>query len=102
MLEGYEAGGSHVPLLSFVSYGVSFQVMSSNFNIMISVKGLSSPTIRLKLTHHHFADDLMLLSRGDEHSPLLMKKYFDEFSIVSGLNANLGKSCIFFSDLFGN
>lgn len=40
------------------------------------------------LDHLAFADDLMLVSKADYNSPLLLKKCFDEFYVVSGLSAN--------------
>lgn len=51
----------------------------------------------LKVTHLSFVDDLMLFCKGDGISALRMKALFDQFLIVSGLKANLSKSCIFFS-----
>lgn len=52
---------------------------------------------RLKMTHLSFADDLMMICRGDHISAIKMKMMFDKFSATSGLKANLSKSCIFFS-----
>lgn len=50
----------------------------------------------LRLTHLSFADDLMMFCKGDRNSAIKMKAVFDQFSAVSGLKANLDKSCIFF------
>lgn len=43
----------------------------------------------LQLIHLVFADDMMLFSKADLHSLLLLKKAFEEFSAVSGLTINL-------------
>lgn len=50
---------------------------------------------KLKLTHLSFADDLMLVCKGDRRSPMKIKTIFDNFSAVSGLKANLAKSSMF-------
>lgn len=52
---------------------------------------------KLKLTHLSYADDLMLVSKGDKSSVVKIKTVFDNFSAVSGLKANLTKSRMFFS-----
>ncbi|GKF64612.1 RNA-directed DNA polymerase, eukaryota, reverse transcriptase zinc-binding domain protein, partial [Tanacetum coccineum] len=46
----------------------------------------------LKLTHLSFADDLLLISHGDEHSIKVIKDSLEEFSLVSGLLPNMDKS----------
>ncbi|XP_062081240.1 uncharacterized protein LOC133786042 [Humulus lupulus] len=49
----------------------------------------------LRLTHLCFADDLLLFSKGDFDSALLLLKGFQLFSDSSGLIANKGKSAIY-------
>lgn len=46
----------------------------------------------LQLTHVAFADDMMMICHADRHSPLLLKKGFDQFTKVSGLSINVQKS----------
>ncbi|GJS11125.1 RNA-directed DNA polymerase, eukaryota, reverse transcriptase zinc-binding domain protein [Tanacetum coccineum] len=53
----------------------------------------------LKLSHICFADDLLVLWKGNRGSLEVVKKYLEEFSLVSGLNPNLGKSTIFFGSI---
>ncbi|GJY45431.1 RNA-directed DNA polymerase, eukaryota, reverse transcriptase zinc-binding domain protein [Tanacetum coccineum] len=53
----------------------------------------------LKLSHMCFADDLLVLCKGNKGSLEVIKKTLDEFSQVSGLNPNLGKSIIFFGSI---
>lgn len=43
-----------------------------------------------------FADNLLLFVRGDNQSVALLHKCFDQFSIASGLKANLNKSLVYF------
>ncbi|XP_020245193.1 uncharacterized protein LOC109823321 [Asparagus officinalis] len=50
----------------------------------------------LKITHLIFADDLLLLSKGDLLSVRKLFKCFKDFSDVSGLQANHEKSRIFY------
>ncbi|GKE08036.1 RNA-directed DNA polymerase, eukaryota, reverse transcriptase zinc-binding domain protein [Tanacetum coccineum] len=53
----------------------------------------------LKLSHMCFADDLLVLCKGNKGSLEVIKKTLEEFSHVSGLNPNLGKSTIFLAAL---
>ncbi|GKE35217.1 RNA-directed DNA polymerase, eukaryota, reverse transcriptase zinc-binding domain protein [Tanacetum coccineum] len=53
----------------------------------------------LKLSHMCFADDLLVLCKGNKGSLEVIKKSLDGFSQVSGLNPNLGKSTIFFGSI---
>ncbi|GJW47602.1 putative reverse transcriptase domain-containing protein [Tanacetum coccineum] len=54
---------------------------------------------RLKLTHLSFADDLMVFSKADVHSVMILSKALKEFSGVSGLVPNLDKSSVFFGNV---
>lgn len=49
----------------------------------------------IQLIHLAFADDLIMVCKADLKSPLLLKKYYDDFSEVSGLRINNQKSHIF-------
>lgn len=50
----------------------------------------------LQLLHLLFADDMMIFSRADISSPILLMEYFSAFSACSGLRINAQKSHIFF------
>ncbi|XP_060216818.1 uncharacterized protein LOC132644255 [Lycium barbarum] len=49
----------------------------------------------LDLIHICFADDLLLCCRADKHSIQMMLHCFEHFSEVSGLKANMEKSCLY-------
>ncbi|GJZ93434.1 RNA-directed DNA polymerase, eukaryota, reverse transcriptase zinc-binding domain protein [Tanacetum coccineum] len=53
----------------------------------------------LKLSHICFADDLLVLCKGNKDSLMVIKQSIEEFGQVSGLTANLGKSIIFFGSI---
>ncbi|GJR74233.1 RNA-directed DNA polymerase, eukaryota, reverse transcriptase zinc-binding domain protein [Tanacetum coccineum] len=55
----------------------------------------------LKLTHMCFADDLLVLCKGNKSSVEVIKRSMEEFSSVSGLNPNIRKSTIFFGNVKG-
>lgn len=55
----------------------------------------------LKITHLAFADDLMLFSRGDEHSVGILMDTLKEFEESSGLRINSNKSSLFTAGIFG-
>ena len=50
---------------------------------------------RLKLNHLCFADDLMLLAKGEETSIQLLCQCLDNLAVYSGLYANLSKLAIY-------
>ncbi|XP_074300904.1 uncharacterized protein LOC141632241 [Silene latifolia] len=52
---------------------------------------------KLKLSHLMFADDLLLFSRGDSASVMLLLRSFATFSRASGLEMNNAKSNIYFN-----
>lgn len=54
---------------------------------------------KLGVTHLCFADDLLLFGRGDLHSVVTIMNCFDIFAQASGLQANRGKSSIYFGGL---
>ncbi|GKD49240.1 RNA-directed DNA polymerase, eukaryota, reverse transcriptase zinc-binding domain protein [Tanacetum coccineum] len=53
----------------------------------------------LKISHLCFADDLLILCHGDLKSVKVVKRAFDIFSSISGLNPNIGKSTVFFGNV---
>lgn len=54
---------------------------------------------KVGVIHLCFADDLLLFSRGDLTSVKLLHGVFQDFSAVSGLRANLGKSQVYFGGM---
>ncbi|XP_074265530.1 uncharacterized protein LOC141587968 [Silene latifolia] len=52
---------------------------------------------RLQLSHLLFADDLLLFSKGDTHSIMILLRAFATFSIATGLQMNSMKSNIYFN-----
>ncbi|XP_074299889.1 uncharacterized protein LOC141631068 [Silene latifolia] len=57
---------------------------------------------RLKLSHLMFADDLVMFSRGDSQSVMLLLRSFASFSRASGLEMNNAKSSIYFNEVHGS
>ncbi|GJU27496.1 RNA-directed DNA polymerase, eukaryota, reverse transcriptase zinc-binding domain protein [Tanacetum coccineum] len=53
----------------------------------------------LKLSHICFADDLLVLCKGNKESLQVIKQTLEEFNQVLGLSANLGKSIISFGSI---
>ncbi|XP_071708750.1 uncharacterized protein [Rutidosis leptorrhynchoides] len=54
---------------------------------------------KLKISHLYFVDDLMVLCHGDLAYVKVNKEALDDFSRVSGLHPNLGKSTVFFGNV---
>lgn len=52
--------------------------------------------VKLGITHLSFADDILLFARGNLQSIAALHRCFNHFSQTSGLQANLGKSSIYF------
>ena len=57
---------------------------------------------RLHISHLCFADDLLILFNGDAESASLIRQSLDQFFLLTGLQANNGKSCLFFSNVDNN
>ncbi|GJV53521.1 RNA-directed DNA polymerase, eukaryota, reverse transcriptase zinc-binding domain protein [Tanacetum coccineum] len=53
----------------------------------------------LKLSHICFADDFLVLCKGNKESLQVIKQSLEEFAKVYGLDANLRKSVIFFGSI---
>nr|XP_009614124.1 uncharacterized protein LOC104107107 [Nicotiana tomentosiformis] len=51
---------------------------------------------KLGITHLSFTDDLLLFAKENLNSITALRKCFSQFSEASGLQANLGKSCVYF------
>lgn len=51
---------------------------------------------KLKLSHLAFADDLLIFSKANKKSIAAIKQALTQFQKLTGLNANLDKSSIFF------
>ncbi|XP_019257621.1 PREDICTED: uncharacterized protein LOC109235823 [Nicotiana attenuata] len=51
---------------------------------------------KLGITHLSFVDDLLLFAKGNITSITALRRCFIQFSGASGLQANLGKSCVYF------
>ncbi|GKB85817.1 RNA-directed DNA polymerase, eukaryota, reverse transcriptase zinc-binding domain protein [Tanacetum coccineum] len=56
-------------------------------------------TLVMELSNMCIADDLLVLCNGDVESIRVVKKSMDQFSSISGLFPNLGKSTIFFGSV---
>lgn len=64
------------------------------FNYHTKCKGV-------KLTHLYFADDMILFSKGEYTSVMLMLRGLKSFSNVSGMTVNANKSNIFCANMNG-
>jgi len=56
---------------------------------------------KLCISHLIFADDIMLMSRGDPISVSMLMDCLKDFVATSGLSANMGKSSVFTAGLQG-
>nr|XP_009799064.1 PREDICTED: uncharacterized protein LOC104245194 [Nicotiana sylvestris]XP_016448778.1 PREDICTED: uncharacterized protein LOC107773866 [Nicotiana tabacum] len=56
-------------------------------------------SVKLGITHLSFVDDLLLIAKGDLPSVAAMHRCFSHFSQSSGLQANLGKSSVYFGGI---
>ena len=56
---------------------------------------------QLKITHLAFADDLMLMARGDAISVGILMDCLNDFGDVSGLRANVSKSSLYTAGITG-
>ncbi|XP_020264639.1 uncharacterized protein LOC109840410 [Asparagus officinalis] len=54
---------------------------------------------KLNITHLIFADDLLLFSKADLYSVAKIYQCFQNFSLVSGLDANLSKCSVYLSGI---
>ncbi|GKB04183.1 RNA-directed DNA polymerase, eukaryota, reverse transcriptase zinc-binding domain protein [Tanacetum coccineum] len=95
---GLRQGDPISPYLFTIVMEVFNLIMSKNIKESIEYK-FHFGCKELKLSHMCFADDLLVLCKGNKGSLEVIKKTLDEFSQVSGLNPNLGKSIIFFGSI---
>ncbi|GJT80580.1 RNA-directed DNA polymerase, eukaryota, reverse transcriptase zinc-binding domain protein [Tanacetum coccineum] len=79
-----------------------FTIVMEIFNLILKQKIRLEPSFKyhhgckkLQITHLCFADDLLVMCHGDTTSVKVIKSALEDFSKVSGLHPNLGKSTIF-------
>ena len=56
---------------------------------------------QLEISHLCFVDDLLVLCHGVLNSVMVVKRAMNLFSVLSGLNPNIGKSTVFFWECEG-
>ena len=74
--------------MEYLSRALNYVVRQPNFNFHPKCRKLGN-------SHLIFADDIMLMSRGDPISVSMLMCYLNDFAAISGLSANLRKSSIF-------
>lgn len=94
---GIRQGDPMSPLLFVIGMEYLSRILkvsgrSSSFNYHSKCK-------KLRLNHLIFADDLMLMCKGDSTSIQVLVESIDTFSKASGLNANSIKSALFLAGL---
>nr|GEW90939.1 hypothetical protein [Tanacetum cinerariifolium] len=89
------------PLSSYL-----FTLIMEVLNLVLIREIKKNPSFRyhwhckeVKLTHHCFADDLLLFCNGDSKSVSVMKKALAEFLGMSGLLPDYSKSTVFFGNV---
>ena len=98
--EGYFEGKRGLrqgdPLSPYL-FVLCIEVLSRKLTVAASEVGFSFHTRckRAKITHLAFADDLLLFCRADVSSVSIIQRCLEEFFLMSGLRANIGKSLIF-------
>ncbi|XP_074298553.1 uncharacterized protein LOC141629451 [Silene latifolia] len=93
--KGLRQGDPLSPLL----FTIAMEYLSRVLNFTTEVLHFRYHSLcgKLKLHHLMFADDLLLFSRGDSHSIMLLLRSFASFSAASGLEMNKNKSNIYFN-----
>ncbi|XP_074298892.1 uncharacterized protein LOC141629862 [Silene latifolia] len=93
--QGLRQGDPLSPLL----FTIAMEYLSRVLNFATEVLPFKFHSIcsRLKLQHLMFADDLLLFSKGDTQSVMVLLRSFATFSAASGLQMNNHKSYIYFS-----
>ncbi|GKC94250.1 RNA-directed DNA polymerase, eukaryota, reverse transcriptase zinc-binding domain protein [Tanacetum coccineum] len=83
-----------------------FTLVMEMLNIVVQNKINENPRFRyhwgckqLKISHLCFADDLLMFCHGDVESVRVIKGALDEFSMISSLVPNMGKSTVFFGNI---
>ncbi|GKC83476.1 RNA-directed DNA polymerase, eukaryota, reverse transcriptase zinc-binding domain protein [Tanacetum coccineum] len=83
-----------------------FTLVMEMFNIIVQSKIKDSPKFKyhwgckqMKISHLCFADDLLMFCHGDTESVKVIKSALEDFSKVSGLVSNMGKSTMFFGNV---
>ncbi|GKB02067.1 RNA-directed DNA polymerase, eukaryota, reverse transcriptase zinc-binding domain protein [Tanacetum coccineum] len=97
-VRGLRQGDPISPYLFTLVMEVFYLIMEKNIEES-KVFGYHFGCKELKLSYMFFADDLLVLFKGNRESIKIVKKSLEEFSDVSGLVPNLGKSIIFFGSI---
>ncbi|XP_074313317.1 uncharacterized protein LOC141648506 [Silene latifolia] len=93
--KGLRQGDPLSPLLFTIAMEYLTRVL--NFTTKVMDFRYHSLCGKLKLHHLIFADDLLMFSRGDQQSVMLLLRSFASFSAASGLEMNKSKSNIYFN-----
>ena len=83
-----------VVCLEYLSRALNCATMNSEFNF-------HPKCAKLKISHLAFADDIMLMSRGDPISVRILMECLSDFGAKSGLAANVSKSNLFSAGIQG-
>lgn len=85
------------PMSPFL-FAIAMEYLSRSLNELKHIKDFKyhPQCAKLGITHLCFAEDLLLFSKGDVNSIKARQQCFQHFSNASGLQANLGKSSIYF------
>lgn len=86
-----EAGRPYISFSLCYSYGMLLVGLSADKRFKFHPR-----CSKLNITHLSFADDLLLFAKGDLASISALNQCFDQFSLASGLQANLAKSFLYF------
>lgn len=81
--------------LSPLLFVIGMEYLSRSLKRMVGTFGFHPRCKIIKLTHLCFADDLMLLRKGDVSSVRSICECLKGFSLTSGLHANSGKSALY-------
>ncbi|GJY23650.1 reverse transcriptase domain, reverse transcriptase zinc-binding domain protein [Tanacetum coccineum] len=98
LLRGYEARGINSPYI--------FTLVMKGFTLILHKRIRDDGNFKyhwgckeLKISHICFADDLLVLCHSDLKSVKVVKRALDIFSLILGLNPNIGKSTVFFGNV---
>ncbi|XP_019241332.1 PREDICTED: uncharacterized protein LOC109221313 [Nicotiana attenuata] len=90
-------------LMSPFLFAIAMEYLSRKLNELKADRSFQfhPKCAKLGITHLSFADDLLLFAKGNLSSITALHKCFSQFSEASGLQANLGKSCVYFGGVKG-
>ncbi|XP_074298240.1 uncharacterized protein LOC141629074 [Silene latifolia] len=88
-------------MLSVTIASFSISLNGTMFGFFMGKRGLRFHPLckQLRLTHLIFADDLLMFSKGDLKSIMVLLRAFSSFSHASGMNMNAMKSCAYFNGM---